>query len=173
MFFNKKKPEPVELEDEAEVVVEEKPQEEPKEERPERWKYKESDLVRDSGIPKEVFKAIRNGPKFPTSEVRTRKGATAEYTESGYYLILKLLGIRKDEFENQNERKWAILTRTRLINTYKVVGELADGEDTEIVITVGRSGNGNFRSGMIAPVRQDKDGRWMLDRKNPRALGLW
>lgn len=139
----------------------------------ERWKYKESFLVRDSGIPKSVFKAIRSNDKFPSSEVKTRKGATAEYTESGFFLILKLLGIRKDDFLNQNERKWAILTRTRLINTYKVVGELADGEDTEIVITVGRSGNGNFRSGMIAPVRQDKDGRWMLDRKNPRALGIW
>jgi len=138
-----------------------------------RFPYKESEIVRNSGIPNEVFKAVRNSAKFPKSEFRSRKGATTEYTEGGYYLLLKFLGLRKDEIESQQERKWAVLTRTRLINTFKVIGELADGKDTEITITVGRSGNGNFKVGMVAPVRQDKDGRWILDRKNPRALGMW
>ena len=135
------------------------------------WKHKESDIKKQSGIPSSIFKAIRK--KLPKTEFLTRRGSCALYTEGGYYLILKMLGIREDELNVQKERHWAVITKTNIRNDFIVAGELADGKDTPVTIRVGRSGNGNFRVGMICPVRDIKDGIGILDRKNPRALGVW
>jgi hypothetical protein len=83
-----------------------------------------------------------------------------------------MLGIREDQLD-QSERKWAIITRAQLINQYIVKGELADGKDTPVTIKVGRSGNGNFLVGMVCPVRDIQGDICILDRKNPRARGVW
>jgi hypothetical protein len=83
-----------------------------------------------------------------------------------------MLGIREDQLD-QSERKWAIITRAQLINQYIVKGELADGKDTPVTIKVGRSGNGNFLVGMVCPVRDIQGDICILDRKNPRAKGVW
>jgi hypothetical protein len=129
-------------------------------------------MFTDAKIPKSVLKHVRDGT-FPGSEVRCRKGAVPEYTEGGFYLMLKKLGLRKDDLKSPSERKWAMLTRTNMRNDYIVIGELADETGEVVTIRVGRSGNGNFLVGMCCPVRKDIDGRWFLDRKNPRAKGIW
>jgi hypothetical protein len=136
-----------------------------------KWKYKETELVKDSGIPKQVFKQVRE--RLPKSEYKSQKGATTMYSESGLGLILKFLGLRRDDLNLQHDRQWAILTRTQVRNSYIVIGEMADGKDTPVTIRVGRSGNGNFKTGMVVPVRGFENGVAVLDRKNPRAKGVW
>ena len=147
--------------------------------------YKETKIAKCLQVPQQVFKTIRKRERspFPESEYKPNKGKPTLYTEAGLELLCKLLGesvldtkalLAADAIKEQKEKlRYGIVSKMSFVNQGIVAAVLADDEDTEVTVRVGKSGNGNFIYGMIIPIRDITNGVGILARPNPRAKGRW
>jgi hypothetical protein len=148
-----------------------------------RYIYSEADLSKYLDIPKSIFKEIRNRVRkpFPKSEYATKQGMSVHYTEAGFELMCKLIGIppqdakklieEKQQIERDEPITWGIVASLNFVNQHIVMAELTD--DTRIRVRVGPSGNGNFITGMPIPIMHIEGDTGRLARKNPKSKGIW
>ena len=150
-----------------------------------KFKYREIDLAKALVIPQSVFKKLRKRERspFPPSEYKSSKSATTLYTEAGLELLCKPLGgvsvldtkalLAAKKTAGKADVKYGIVSKMNFRNQLIVGVYLADDEETELTVRVGKSGNGNFIYGMIIPIRDITKGVGILARPNPRAKGRW
>ena len=148
-----------------------------------KWEYKESDMVKYLGLPKEALKEVRVRERqpIPRSEWKTEKGKTCMYTEGGFQVICKMFGLvpldakrhLAEQVEKEETYTYGMVTNMNFRNTSMVQADLCTDEGGKVMVKVGQTGNGNFIIGMPIPIRDINNGVGVLARANPRAKGRW
>ena len=187
MFFKKKKPEPKPIElsrCSLEPIVEEQPQEEPKEEVKDKWVYLESDLIETLGFPKSILGELRTRSvrAFPASEWSGSQGKAIRYSEAGLEVLCKMFKLSvydaKEALSNKDPVEaegfiYAMSTKTNFPNPNIIKAVLADGSDLELTVRCGQNGAKNFVPGMVLRIRDIEGDTCWLHGPKPSRLGVW
>jgi hypothetical protein len=150
-----------------------------------KWKYRETDIVKFLGLPKDLMKELRDPQgrfPFPKGEYKTAQGKTCMYTESGLDIICKRIGAITPvdakkaiaegiEIAHQEEVRYGICRNMNFVNPSIIMCSMCD-TDENIRVKVGPAGNGNFKTGMIVPIVRI-EGEKGYAHKMPTSKGVW
>lgn len=134
----------------------------------------EKELHEKTGVPRAVLRKLRD--RLPNGEYESQQGKGVFYTDTGLRLVCKLLGIVPGDLQVREERKvWAQVIKVPGNRTLLICEMVTDqrGKALDGMLRVKCKNNGNFRPGMLVPVREVVGDTAWLARPCPRYPGVW
>ena len=136
-----------------------------KSQRPSQFEFESSVTFKRCGLDSSYVAKIRD-KYVPKTDKLFIRGSGYFYTKSGVDIILKKLGLLWSDLDTK--REWVeVVTLTG--NYKRIFCEDMKGETVRVKVTDSK----NFMTGMIVPITNKTGDTASLDRKCPRAKGVW